>query len=661
MRLKVPRFTGYVRRGLGEALHSIFGSGPTSRSSEEQWDLAIIRDLLAAINTATRKPAGASWRHLIVPVQTDSPYFQVLPVRAEGDYRRLIAEHLRNRPNSATPVITSFAYLQSASLKQPWRLGIAGHYTEQIARNVLAPDSRCGREMPVSHILRCAAVEAGGWAGGWSKNEEPGGFLQLFPYLYPMIPAESEEATAKGQAARPAPRLVMDDSQLSELAELLGYYVDSLEPSSQALVSTPAKVGSFILPRLEWEVGGVFWAGAALFVLIAGIGLLGVPVAQLTRAIVNRQDLMLYRDAEAFLEELSFSSSREASRGVSLYGLSLGGKRTVADRSLTLPGLTSRYQWFVRRICEHYNGKVVIAIDELDKIHDSAQLQGLLSEIKGALFVDGTYYMLSISEDAASSFRKRLSSGRDIFESTFDEIIEIPQMDLHAAEAMLRARIDLGGQSALSPKCDVLQVGTLLAGGIPREILRNFRALSTAWPHDRDAACRMLVSRELTEWIADLANSKLSGAEVVQVRDLAVVARTAVNEGQLEPAFAALDHCLTLIDPKNTRAQARSLELLDGAGEERQRAQSYLALCHDIQSCLRLELLITIGQLVAKGDAIDAFAPRVLEAYAVIQRKAALAETLLSQIRKDMHAGPLLREANSPNPGKWDAEGGGAA
>jgi len=95
-------------------------------------------------------------------------------------------------------------------------------------------------------------------------------------------------------------------------------------------------------------------------------------------------------------------------------------------------------------ICKHYNGKLIIAIDELDKVHDVTQVQGLLSEIKGALSVEGTYYLLSISEDAASSFRTRLFAGRDIFESTFDEIYEVTPMDLAGAEAMLQARIEQG-------------------------------------------------------------------------------------------------------------------------------------------------------------------------------------------------------------------------
>ena len=53
------------------------------------------------------------------------------------------------------------------------------------------------------------------------------------------------------------------------------------------------------------------------------------------------------------------------------------------------------------------------------------QVKELLVEIKGALFCPGIFYLISISEDAARSFRRRLAAGRDIFESTFDDVLDI--------------------------------------------------------------------------------------------------------------------------------------------------------------------------------------------------------------------------------------------
>ena len=60
-----------------------------------------------------------------------------------------------------------------------------------------------------------------------------------------------------------------------------------------------------------------------------------------------------------------------------------------------------------------------------------------------------------------------------------------------------------------------------------------------------------------------------------------------------------------------------------GGWHEHHHAQADLALSHDIQSGLRLQLPVTIGQLVSKGEAIDAFTPRVFDAYDVLQRKPA--------------------------------------
>lgn len=115
------------------------------------------------------------------------------------------------------------------------------------------------------------------------------------------------------------------------------------------------------------------------------------------------------------MEQLTFHSSRETSAGVSWRGMGLGRKQTMAARAFTLPELTAQYIRFLEKVRFAYNGKIIIAIDELDKVHDSEQVKALLTEIKGALFVPGTFYIVSISEDAARSFRRRLASGRDIF------------------------------------------------------------------------------------------------------------------------------------------------------------------------------------------------------------------------------------------------------
>ena len=154
------------------------------------------------------------------------------------------------------------------------------------------------------------------------------------------------------------------------------------------------------------------------------------------RAPLNGRLLALIRASEEFLEFLDYCEGSESSHGLSLRGFSYGARRVLTSRALTLQSLTDHYLGYVRTLREHYNGKLIVVIDELDKVTDPNQVLDLLLEIKGALFEEGCYYIISISEDATRAFRGRLTEGRDIFESSFDDIVAIDRMPADTARLM---------------------------------------------------------------------------------------------------------------------------------------------------------------------------------------------------------------------------------
>nr|VFK13373.1 MAG: hypothetical protein BECKLFY1418C_GA0070996_100320 [Candidatus Kentron sp. LFY] len=51
-----------------------------------------------------------------------------------------------------------------------------------------------------------------------------------------------------------------------------------------------------------------------------------------------------------------------------------------------------RYLRFIEQVRKEYNGKVVIVIDEMDKVHDPERGQGAIDEVKGSLSAEGTFY-----------------------------------------------------------------------------------------------------------------------------------------------------------------------------------------------------------------------------------------------------------------------------
>src|SRR6202012_1580902 len=111
-------------------------------------------------------------------------------------------------------------------------------------------------------------------------------------------------------------------------------------------------------------------------------------------------------------------------------------------RPLALPELTTSYIDFIAKVLRGFPGKIIVCIDELDKVTDLDHVRFILREIKGALYVKGTFYILSISNDALRSFEGRLGDQRDIFESTFDDVFAVRALEIDVCLDILRKRLD---------------------------------------------------------------------------------------------------------------------------------------------------------------------------------------------------------------------------
>jgi len=150
--------------------------------------------------------------------------------------------------------------------------------------------------------------------------------------------------------------------------------------------------------------------------------------------------------------------------------------KELKTRPFTLPGLTSEYNDYVSNVIEVFRGKVIICIDELDKITNPEEVKKLLRSIKGAIFQKNSYYLISISEDAVRSFKTRISTERDMLESTFDEIINLDRINLDVARKIAKKRLGYKDTEELSRNVKMsIDVVCILSGGIPRELIRNLR------------------------------------------------------------------------------------------------------------------------------------------------------------------------------------------
>jgi hypothetical protein len=115
-------------------------------------------------------------------------------------------------------------------------------------------------------------------------------------------------------------------------------------------------------------------------------------------------------------------------------------------------------------------GRVIICIDEMDKIRDSGRAEQFLNNIKAIFDVPGCLYLVAISEDAMTVFASQTPAIRTAFDSAFDEIISVPPMNFADALKLLQLRTTKVPRPFLA-LCHVL------AGGVPRELVRAVRAL----------------------------------------------------------------------------------------------------------------------------------------------------------------------------------------
>jgi hypothetical protein len=149
----------------------------------------------------------------------------------------------------------------------------------------------------------------------------------------------------------------------------------------------------------------------------------------------------------------------------------LGGGITntaeLSRRQLSFPEVVDLFRGFLEQISS--NRQVRIGIDELDKM-DDAVARRFLNEIKVVFRVPGCFFLISISEDAMSSFERRGLPFRDVFDSSFDDVVPVPHLRLRDSKALLDRRI-------VGLPLPFVCLIHCTSGGLPRDLIRAAREL----------------------------------------------------------------------------------------------------------------------------------------------------------------------------------------
>ncbi|WP_189049388.1 P-loop NTPase fold protein [Micromonospora sonchi] len=175
-----------------------------------------------------------------------------------------------------------------------------------------------------------------------------------------------------------------------------------------------------------------------------------------------------------FLQTLSVEHSGQAAP----LSVQLGWKwgRQWAEQPLSLPDVVAAYREFTTEVAAWWRdetdnrGRLVIAIDELDRIAEPELAERFLNEIKAIFGIKHCAYLVSVSEEALVNFERRVVRTRTVFDSAFDHVVHLRPMLMSDSVTLLRHRLS-GVPSCFWMLCHCL------AGGMPRDVLRVARMM----------------------------------------------------------------------------------------------------------------------------------------------------------------------------------------
>jgi xanthosine utilization system XapX-like protein len=170
------------------------------------------------------------------------------------------------------------------------------------------------------------------------------------------------------------------------------------------------------------------------------------------------------------------------------------GSKDATEQQLTFPGAVAALRRFIEQAAGSRD--VVIAIDELDKMESSDTANRFLNEIKAIFRIEHCFYLVSVSEDAMSQFERRGMPLRDVFDSSFDEVLYLERLKIGESRRLL-------GERVIGLPTPFLFMAHCMSAGLPRDLIRITRELidigvRRGEPVALSEVCRQAVRSELS-------------------------------------------------------------------------------------------------------------------------------------------------------------------
>ena len=219
-------------------------------------------------------------------------------------------------------------------------------------------------------------------------------------------------------------------------------------------------------------------------------------------------------------------------------GLNLSGGRSLTEQMMTMPELIDDYRDFVERVVaalqqvdsatkrnrrrsgldtgskghagkrsrpgksgpneEDAGIRLIIGIDEMDRIEDARGAGRFLAELKPVFGTSNCVYLISVSPGTLAAADELDGRMKNSASSVFDEMVWVEPLSLARARVLLDHRV-IGLQATFIALCYVL------SGELPRDLLRIARTMSTI--HGGESGAGL----ELADVTEDVITVELNG------------------------------------------------------------------------------------------------------------------------------------------------------
>jgi Cdc6-like AAA superfamily ATPase len=216
------------------------------------------------------------------------------------------------------------------------------------------------------------------------------------------------------------------------------------------------------------------WCGLALRALVRGLWALRRDDFFVGGANATWQWLTSLARRE--LEYLRYTSTTQSKSGLGLQlgilGLTGEDQLSLAERQPSEADSVERLRQFLRALTTQGAERVILCIDELDKMDRPEDVVATVNGMKDMFHIRSVHILVSVSTDAMHSFAARGVLVRDVFDSAFDTVVEVRRLNRDESTELLAKR-------ATEFSYPAMYFCHAWSGGHPRDLIRAARGCVT--------------------------------------------------------------------------------------------------------------------------------------------------------------------------------------